>query len=51
MKRLATIGERGDPIATPDVCSKISPWKVKKVDHRHISANLVICGSATTFTT
>jgi len=42
MKTLATIGERGDPIATPEYCSKISPWKEKKVDHRQISANFVV---------
>jgi hypothetical protein len=42
MNKLAMMGERGDPIATPQVCSKTSPWKLKKVDFKQSSTKLAV---------
>jgi hypothetical protein len=48
------MGERGDPISTPLICSYNSPLKLKKVEWRHTFSNLVVLEFVTsliTFTT
>ena len=45
MTRLAMMGERGDPIATPSICSKNWLWNLKKVKSRQRSARDTICSN------
>jgi len=43
-ERLATTGERGEPIATPQVCSKNSSSKLKKVEVKQILTKKAVSG-------
>ena len=45
INKLAMIGDKGDPIATPHVCSYISSLKLKKVDLRQIAMSFDVSGS------
>jgi hypothetical protein len=42
MKRLAKIGDKRDPMAMPLIFSKNSPCKLKNVDLKHTSSNIVV---------